>query len=74
MHFQQREEFSRKNSSADSDTISADKMSEFYKKFLDENWRSHTSYNREWYKKNFELLLLSFRCKFQTERLFIWKK
>lgn len=34
-------------------------MSEFYKKFLDENWKLHVSYNLEWYKKNFEIIYLS---------------
>lgn len=49
----------------DEDSLSADKLSEFYKTFLDSNWQSHFNYNREWYKKNFEILLLSYRTKFQ---------
>ncbi|XP_023012321.1 cytochrome c oxidase assembly factor 8 [Leptinotarsa decemlineata] len=39
--------------------LTADEMSEFYKKFLDENLSSHMKYNREWYKRNFTLLILS---------------
>lgn len=55
------------------ETISADTMSEFYKKFLDENWLLHLRYNKEWYKKNLELLVLSYKCKFQLKRLFCRK-
>jgi len=36
-------------------------MSEFYKAFLDKNWRMHFYYNISWYMKNFELLFLSAR-------------
>lgn len=36
-------------------------MSEFYKKFLDDNWKIHLKYNFEWYKRNFELLFLTLR-------------
>lgn len=56
------------NKESNADTLSADKMSEFYKKFLDENWQSHFNYNRDWYQKNFELLILSYRTKFQLKR------
>ncbi|XP_017480752.1 PREDICTED: APOPT family protein CG14806, mitochondrial isoform X2 [Rhagoletis zephyria] len=41
--------------------VSADKMSEFYKTFLDKNRKTHLQYNYIWYKKNFEMLKLSFR-------------
>ncbi|XP_018573173.1 apoptogenic protein 1, mitochondrial [Anoplophora glabripennis] len=39
--------------------LTAEEMSEFYKKFLDENWQTHVKYNFEWYKKNFTLLLFA---------------
>ncbi|CAG0914431.1 unnamed protein product [Notodromas monacha] len=35
------------------------RVSEFYKKFLDQNWERHVNYNFEWYKKNLHLILLS---------------
>jgi hypothetical protein len=41
--------------------LSADEMSEFYKSFLDSNWKTHLKYNAEWYKKNFALLFLALR-------------
>lgn len=67
---QEKEAFVVANKVDDSDTMSADKMSEFYKKFLDENWQTHFTYNKQWYKLNFELLLLHYRTKFQLQRLF----
>lgn len=42
-----------------SEAIGADKMSEFYKEFLDKNWRMHFLYNVSWYMKNADLLMLS---------------
>lgn len=56
---QEREAFIAANKPKDSDTVSADKMSEFYKYFLDKNWSLHFYYNVSWYMKNLELLLLS---------------
>ncbi|XP_044753825.1 COA8 family protein CG14806, mitochondrial [Coccinella septempunctata] len=41
--------------------LSAEEMSEFYKKFLDEHWKTHIEYNFSWYKKNFSLLFLALR-------------
>ncbi|XP_075226944.1 cytochrome c oxidase assembly factor 8 [Lycorma delicatula] len=43
--------------------ISADKLSVFYKRFLDNNWKTHLVYNYEWYKKNATLILLGLRVK-----------
>ncbi|KAK6181326.1 hypothetical protein SNE40_009205 [Patella caerulea] len=37
-------------------TLTPGEMSVFYKQFLDENYRLHTQYNIEWYKKNISLL------------------
>lgn len=51
----------KKHKASEDDTLSADKMSEFYKTFLDKNWKFHLNYNWEWYWKNFELLKLSFQ-------------
>ncbi|KAG7168237.1 cytochrome c oxidase assembly factor 8-like [Homarus americanus] len=46
-------------------TLSADDMSEFYKRFLDDNKDLHKQYNREWYKKNANNVLLAARVWFQ---------
>lgn len=45
---QEKQEFIKANKADEDDTLSADKMSEFYKSFLDQNWKSHFEYNREW--------------------------
>ncbi|XP_037049253.1 COA8 family protein CG14806, mitochondrial [Bradysia coprophila] len=57
--FDEREAFIAANKDKGSDTVPADKMSEFYKYFLDKNWSLHFYYNVSWYMKNVELLLLS---------------
>lgn len=63
--FQESAEFRTKKleSSGDSEkkSLSAEEMSEFYKAFLDKNWKAHVSYNFEWYRKNFNLIYLAFR-------------
>lgn len=46
--FQQKQDFIRANKQENEDSLSADKMSEFYKSFLDSNWKTHFNYNREW--------------------------
>lgn len=38
--------------------VTADQMSEFYKDFLDRNWRTHLTYNFEWYKRNISIVRL----------------
>ena len=45
--------------------ISADKMSEFYKTFLDKNKKVHILYNISWYLKNCEILMLAFQVALQ---------
>lgn len=67
--FQQKLEFLKVHKAAEEDTMSADKMSEFYKKFLDENWKSHVNYNLEWYKKNFEILYLSLLTRIGLDKM-----
>ncbi|KAF2905452.1 hypothetical protein ILUMI_00725 [Ignelater luminosus] len=42
-------------------TLTADEMSEFYKAFLDHNWKTHVKYNFEWYSRNFTLLFLALK-------------
>lgn len=50
-----------KKESGEDRQLTADEMSDFYKKFLDQNWETHLNYNMEWYKRNFSLLYLAFR-------------
>lgn len=61
--FQKRQEYIDKHQVPGEETrqLSADEMSEFYKSFLDSNWKTHLKYNAEWYKKNFALLFLALR-------------
>lgn len=40
-------------------TLSAEEMSQFYKGFLDESRPSHLDYNKEWYKRNVNNLILA---------------
>ncbi|KAF5269708.1 hypothetical protein FQA39_LY08631 [Lamprigera yunnana] len=58
-----RESFIKLNVDRDSNkqTLTADEMSEFYKKFLDDSWKTHVEYNLKWYKRNFLMLYLAFR-------------
>lgn len=39
-------------------TATADQMSKFYKDFLDRHWRTHVTYNFEWYKRNISIVQL----------------
>ncbi|XP_057654499.1 COA8 family protein CG14806, mitochondrial isoform X2 [Diorhabda carinulata] len=39
--------------------ITADEMSGFYKKFLNDNWKTHVRYNKEWYIRNLTILMYS---------------
>ncbi|EDW78348.2 uncharacterized protein Dwil_GK19240 [Drosophila willistoni] len=44
----------------ETDDTYADRMSVFYKTFLDKNRRLHIMYNISWYIKNFDMLVLAF--------------
>ena len=57
--FTEKEEFVAKHKIAGEDSVGADKMSEFYKAFLDKNWKVHVYFNISWYIKNFTLLFLA---------------
>ncbi|XP_026288513.1 COA8 family protein CG14806, mitochondrial [Frankliniella occidentalis] len=48
--------------------LSAEEMSEFYKAFLDKNWKTHFSYNFQWYGKNFNLLYLALKVQISKLR------
>ncbi|KAG8238304.1 hypothetical protein J437_LFUL017790 [Ladona fulva] len=43
--------------------LTSEEMSEFYKDFLDNHWEVHLTYNKEWYKRNLDLLFLTYRVK-----------
>lgn len=57
--FTEKDEFVQLHKKADQENVPADKMSEFYKAFLDKNWKMHVYFNISWYIKNFELLFLA---------------
>lgn len=57
--FTEKDDFIKKHKTADQESVPADKMSEFYKAFLDKNWKMHVYFNISWYIKNFELLFLA---------------
>lgn len=52
----EKDEFIAKNKQPGEDSVSADKMSEFYKAFLDKNHKVHVYFNISWYIKNFTLM------------------
>jgi apoptogenic protein 1 len=54
--FTEKDEFIAKHKQPGEDSVSADKMSEFYKAFLDKNWKMHVYFNISWYIKNFTLM------------------
>lgn len=64
--FKQKKNFSLKTSEKDMESKSendiSDEMSVFYKDFLDRNYELHMNYNRQWYKRNFGLLVLSLQA------------
>jgi hypothetical protein len=57
----EKNEFIAKNKKAGEDNVPADTMSQFYKAFLDKNWKNHFNFNLQWYKHNFHLLMLAFK-------------
>ncbi|XP_012269369.1 COA8 family protein CG14806, mitochondrial [Athalia rosae] len=57
----ERKKFQDTQKQAGVSTLTADEMSVFYKKFLDEHWQTHLNYNISWYKKNITLLFLEIR-------------
>ena len=61
--FQERKDYIKSVTGSEKNTLTADEMSVFYKKFLDENWNVHLQYNFKWYQKNIFLLILSFKVK-----------
>ncbi|KAH8303319.1 hypothetical protein KR059_007200, partial [Drosophila kikkawai] len=56
---QEKDDFVRLHKESGTEEVSADQMSEFYKTFLDKNWRIHLMYNISWYLKNFDILTLA---------------
>ncbi|CAH0718727.1 unnamed protein product, partial [Brenthis ino] len=61
--FKERKAYLKKNLPEGKTNLTADEMSVFYKAFLDKNWKTHLSYNKEWYMKNFTLLTLAIQIK-----------
>lgn len=65
---QERQEYMNSHLKPDEDrkTLTADEMSEFYKTFLDKNWKTHVQYNVEWYKRNLTMLFLALRVNLEN--------
>ncbi|XP_065200052.1 COA8 family protein CG14806, mitochondrial [Planococcus citri] len=57
----EKEEFHKKYVTEGSKSNQSDKISVFYKDFLDRNWKTHRRYNMEWYRKNIYLSSLALR-------------
>ncbi|XP_017029156.1 COA8 family protein CG14806, mitochondrial [Drosophila kikkawai] len=57
--YEEKDDFVRLHKESGTEEVSADQMSEFYKTFLDKNWRIHLMYNISWYLKNFDILTLA---------------
>jgi len=49
----------------DKSTLSADEMSQFYREFMNRQWKGHVEYNKEWQKRNWTIIFLSARVKLQ---------
>ena len=64
--FTEKDEFVQKHKTAEQENVPADKMSEFYKAFLDKNWKVHVYFNLSWYIKNFELLFLALQVNLES--------
>ncbi|XP_015119843.1 apoptogenic protein 1, mitochondrial [Diachasma alloeum] len=59
----ERKEFQSKLKAEGKESVTADEMSVFYKKFLDSNWKNHVNYNYSWYKQNIKILFLEVRVR-----------
>ncbi|EDV29874.1 uncharacterized protein TRIADDRAFT_20194, partial [Trichoplax adhaerens] len=55
-----------KESNDEETHLHADELAEFYGQFLNDNYKIHINYNKEWYKKNFYLLALTVYTKLNT--------
>ncbi|XP_022219821.2 COA8 family protein CG14806, mitochondrial isoform X2 [Drosophila obscura] len=64
--YEEKEDFIRLHKEAGNEEISADRMSVFYKTFLDKNRRIHLMYNLSWYMKNFDMLTMAFMVEVQN--------
>lgn len=60
----QKREFAKSTKSEDD--VDATEMSVFYKEFLDARWSAHLNYNKEWQKRNFAIMWLSFRLNLEN--------
>ncbi|XP_063975319.1 cytochrome c oxidase assembly factor 8 [Diachasmimorpha longicaudata] len=59
----ERKEFQNQLKAEGKESVTADEMSVFYKKFLDSNWETHVKYNYLWYKQNIKILYLEVRVR-----------
>ncbi|KAJ8290346.1 hypothetical protein GJAV_G00011690 [Gymnothorax javanicus] len=61
---------SRRDENGRKRTLSTEDMAVFYKEFLEKNCAKHSSYNREWYKRNFSITVLMGRVALHR----IWRR
>lgn len=54
--FKEKEDFVETIKQTTGEKASIEELSQFYRKFLNDNRAAHLKYNREWYKKNISLL------------------
>ncbi|KAF5304435.1 hypothetical protein FQR65_LT07965 [Abscondita terminalis] len=62
----ERESYIKSQTNDDKKTLTSEEMSEFYKKFLDNNWKEHVTYNFEWYRRNFLILYYGIRVNLES--------
>ncbi|XP_023343678.1 apoptogenic protein 1, mitochondrial [Eurytemora carolleeae] len=43
----------------DKKTLTSEEMSEFYREFMNQQWRNHLQYNLDWQKRNFKIIFLT---------------
>lgn len=54
-------------------SLTAEEMSVFYKKFLNENYQKNLLYNGEWYRRNFSIYVLTNKVKMEKLKLRLLK-
>ena len=71
---QERKKYVKNVTGSEKNTLTADEMSVFYKRFLDENWNVHLQYNLKWYEKNIALVILAFKVKIAKLKLYLMSR
>ncbi|XP_003745595.1 APOPT family protein Y39B6A.34, mitochondrial [Galendromus occidentalis] len=69
----QRNDFIKLNATIEEPQLDAERMSVFYRKFLDDNREKHWRYNLEWYRKHFGLLPLDMKARLSRLRVRLYR-